>query len=434
MRLELADFPVSQVSLGNELRYGSGLLEVDDAELRALVLQDQRISEASLAVVTPGEKARITGVRDVVEPRVKVAGKSQVFPGILGRVAPVGFGRTHRLSGMAVVATAEYEGIIRTGVSAERSGIIDMWGPGAEASRFSSLVNLVLILRLIQGLPENEAHKTIQLAEYRVASRLAEATAELEPPRVDPYDLDFCELNLPRTVLIVGCLTESQHLPSNVSYYGLPIRESLATVIHPNELLDGAVTGNTVKSVSFYPTSWDWQNHPLALSLHREHGQRLNFVGMILERIRFVSFPEKEVIAYNTAQLASALRADSALVTWYGSGNAFIDVMLTVRALERCGIRTTLLTYEYGGKDGTDSPLLYYVPEASAVVSTGSRDRWLELPAPDRVVGPYEKIKVLTYPGAPAIPAKEPISLDARDQIIGGIDLWGRDPLTCEAY
>ena len=107
--------------------------------------------------------------------------------------------------------------------------------------------------------------------------------------------------------------------------------------------------------------------------------------------------------------------------------------MLTIRALERCGIKTTLLTYEYGGKDGTDSPLLYYVPEASAVVSTGSRDRWLELPAPDRVVGPYEKIKVLTYPGAPAIPAKEPISLDARDQIIGGIDLWGRDPLTCEA-
>ncbi|MEE9569261.1 MAG: glycine/sarcosine/betaine reductase component B subunit, partial [Candidatus Binatia bacterium] len=180
MRLELANFPVSQVRLGNELRYGSGLLEVDDAELRALVLQDQRITEASLAVVTPGEKARITGVRDVVEPRVKVAGESQVFPGVLGRVAPVGLGRTHRLSGMAVVATAEYEGIIRTGVSAERSGIIDMWGPGAEASRFSSLVNLVLILRLIKGLPENEAHKTIQLAEYRVASRLAEATAELE--------------------------------------------------------------------------------------------------------------------------------------------------------------------------------------------------------------------------------------------------------------
>ena len=71
---------------------------------------------------------------DVVEPRVKVSGNGQVFPGILGAVEAVGAGRTHRLSGMTVVATAAYEGTVRAGLGVQRSALLDMWGPGAAAS------------------------------------------------------------------------------------------------------------------------------------------------------------------------------------------------------------------------------------------------------------------------------------------------------------
>ena len=173
MRLEMAEFPVTEIRLGRAFRYHSGKLEVDREQLKSLVLQDKRIEEAWLEVVVPGEKVRVTGIRDVVEPRVKVDGKGQVFPGILGPVAPVGEGRTHRLSGMAVVVAAEYEGTIRSGTAVERSAILDMWGPGAEASRFSSLVGLVLSMRLVKGLSELEAHTVIQRAEIEVAKRLA---------------------------------------------------------------------------------------------------------------------------------------------------------------------------------------------------------------------------------------------------------------------
>ena len=138
MRLEMANFPITRVRLGSSPRYQNGSLEVDQEELIALVLQDKRVEEASLAVVVPGEKVRVTGIRDVVEPRVKVQGEGQVFPGILGPVAPVGDGRTHRLSGMAVLAAAEYEGTIRAGLGVQRSAILDMWGPGADISRFQA--------------------------------------------------------------------------------------------------------------------------------------------------------------------------------------------------------------------------------------------------------------------------------------------------------
>ena len=151
-------------------------------------------------------------------------------------------------------------------------------------------------------------------------------------------------------------------------------------------------------------------------------------------KISYETHHAKEVTAHSAAQLAASLGADAALITWLGSGNAFVDVMLTIKACEQRGIKTVLVTYEYGGKDGADSPLLYYAEQADAVVSTGSRDRWLTLPAADRVVGPYEEIRLLSYPGAPTMPAHGALTLDARDMIVGGVDISGSESWTCAVY
>lgn len=434
MRLELADYPVVEARLGGAFRYEAGKLELSQRELADLVIQDGRIEEVSLAVVHPGESVRVTGIRDIVEPRVKSFGNGQVFPGTLSPVQSVGTGRTHRLSGMAVIATAAYEGTARAGLAVQRSAILDMWGPGAVASRFSSLIGLVLIMRLKEGLSDLDAHTAIQSAELKVARRIAETTIGLPAARTDIFDLNPRAPALPGVLLIQGCLTDSHNVHSGLSFYGLSIRDSLATFVHPNELFDGAVTVTATRAVGHFPITWDWQNHPLALGLYREHGKRLNFLGIILERIQFDTFLDKEVIAHNTAQLARTLAADGALIAWTGSGNAFVELMLTIRECERRGIRTTLVTYEFGGKNGVDSPLLYYLPEADAVVSSGSRDRWLELPAPDQVVGPYDRFTILSYPGAPLAEAREKLILDARDMLIGGVDNWGGQSWICNAY
>jgi glycine reductase len=133
--------------------YENQVLEVDETALIDLVLQDPRITDASLAVAMPGEKTRITGIRDIVEPRHKVLGSGEVFPGILGPIEDVGDGRTHRLSGMTVVAAAEYEGTIRAGTTVQRrhSGHD---GPRSGNFRFSSLLHLVLSFRIVPGLAE----------------------------------------------------------------------------------------------------------------------------------------------------------------------------------------------------------------------------------------------------------------------------------------
>jgi glycine reductase len=434
MRLDLAEFPVKEIHLGKRFHYHAGILEVDQPALTALVLEDRRIEATALEVVYPGERVRVTGIRDIVEPRVKVGCQAQVFPGTLSPVEHVGEGLTHRLSGMAVIATAAYEGTVRAGLAVQRSALLDMWGPGADASRFSSLIGLVLVMRLRERLSDLDAHQAIQGAELRVAQRLAQATVGRPPENSELFELGETRRDLPRVVLIQGCLTDSHNVHSGVSYYGLPIRDSLATFVHPNELLDGAITVTATRAVGHFPITWDWQNHPLALGLCRQHGKQIDFLGVVLERIQFDTFLGKEVAAHSASQLAATLGASGALVAWIGSGNAFVELMLTIRACEQRGIKTVLITYEFGGKDGVDSPLLYYLPQADAVVSSGSRDRWLELPAPERVVGPYKDLSILTYPGAPVVPAMGEIPLDARDMLIGGVDNWGRQSWRCNAY
>jgi glycine reductase complex component B subunit alpha and beta len=310
MKLEIAEFPVTQIRLGRRFRYENQVLEVDETALMDLVLQDPRITDATLAVATPGEKTRITGIRDIVEPRIKVSGNGQVFPGVLGPIEEVGDGRTHRLSGMSVIAAAEYEGTIRAGTTVQRSAILDMSGPGAEISRFSALLHLVLSFRIVPGLAELEAHAAIQLAEYKVAQRLAQITEGLSPQKISTRDLNKEDAGLPNVMLLQGCITDPQHVHSGVGYYGLSLRDSMATFVHPNELFDGAITVDTTRSGrGYYPTTWDWQNHPLVLGLYAAHGRSLNFGGVILQRIRFETHHGKEVGAQNAARLARAMKA-----------------------------------------------------------------------------------------------------------------------------
>ena len=434
MKLELAEFPVKQIRLGHRFSYTEESLEVDEAALLALVSEDSRVSDVHLAVVRPGEKTRITGIRDIVEPRCKVSG-GRVFPGVLGPVETAGSGRTHRLSGMTVILAAAYEGTIRAGTTVQRSAILDMSGPGAAVSRFSELAHLVVSFKIDPTLGELDAHGAIQAAELKIAERVAQVTDELPAGQIVTYELSEKNPDLPTVFLIQGCITDPAHVHSGVGYYGLSLRNSLSTYVHPNEVLDGAITVDTTRSGrGYYPTTWDWQNHPLMLELYDAHGKTLNLGGIILERIRFETSHGKEVGAQNAALLAKAMGADGALVTWMGGGNAFVDVMLTVRACERAGIKTTLVTYENGGKEGKDSPILFYLSEADAVVSTGALDRPLQLPGVDTVVGPYEQIKIFPFPGAPPVSARGALALEARDVMIGGADIWGNGNSRCEEY
>ena len=434
MRLELADFPVREVRFSRHTGYDSGILEIEKEEMIRLIMEDARIAAADLEVAFPGEKTRIVRVRDAVEPRVKVSGRGGVFPGILGPVETVGEGRTHRLSGVTVMPSAEYHPTIPTGTGGQRSGLVDMWGPGAKMSRFGSMINIVLVFKLIDGVTELEAHTAIQSAELRVAQRLAETTREKTAEKVEVFELFKTDPSLPRVVYILGVVTEVAAPHSSHAYYGMPIRESLSTLIHPNELLDGALTTDARRGAASQPTTWEYMNHPVVFGLLRRHGKDLNFLGVILQKTRFEAEWCKRVGAECASQMARILEADGAIITRVvPSGNNFVDVMLTVQACEKKGVKVVLLTPEWGGREGTETPLVFYVPEATAMVTTGSKERETFLPAPEKVIGVREGESVELYAGEPFSPWREGVP-PAFSLIGGGVDWLGGMHRTCKQY
>ncbi len=387
MKLELASFPVKHVRFGKQFSYDNGVLHINKEELLAIILEDKRILSADLDVAFPNEQTRLAGVSDAVEPRVKVSGPGCVFPGILGPIETVGEGRTHRLSGITVMPSARYSLTIHDSTTTARFSTVDMWGPGAKLTPLASMINIVLVLKLANDLTEPEARLAIQLADLKVAQRLAETTREKTPGTVEIFELTEVDPSLPRIIYIAGGKVITEDPYPQVVFYGEPLGESLPILVHPNEFLDGAVVADPVRGSAGDVSTWAWMNLPPIFELYREHGKQLNFVGVILQRTRISTERGKLRAAACSSQIASLLRADGVIITTSTpSGNTFMDVMFTVQACERKGIKAVLLTPEWATTD-TEIPLPFYVPEATAMVSTGDISREVKLPSPAKVIG-----------------------------------------------
>ena len=95
-------------------------------------------------------------------------------------------------------------------------------------------------------------------------------------------------------------------------------------------------------------------------------------------------------MADRLAHLAKSLGAKGAVLTTDIRGQRFVETILGVRACERAGIPTILLTQEEDNEDGTAPPLLMSAPEVVSVVSTGTGGQEEPFPAVDTVIGAFD--------------------------------------------
>ena len=432
MQLDMGIFPVNEILFDEGTRLDGDVLRIDRNELRQLVLEDPRISNVEIELVEPGESARVIHVCDAIEPRIKVKGPGGCYPGVFGPVDTVGRGLTHRLQGMAVVLSAEYPRLVETGVGAAHEAILDMSGPGA-LSPLSQTLNLVVALSLAPGHSQGDYHQAVQMAGFKVSHRLARTTVEMNPPKRRRFELVPVNPGLPKVVYVHQMFTQLNLPAPYLTWYGLYITDWMPLWVHPNEIIDGALLPSTVGSDAVQPTSWEHVNNPIIERLYESHGRDLEFIGVILHRTRFEVFEEKQLSANQAAKLAKLMGAQGAIITWLGAGNAFIEAMLTVQALEREDIKSVFVTYEHGGKEGIEAPLMFTVAEADALVSVGSLDRSITLPPVDRVVGGQD-LNLDPEAGHRRIPATGEIKLDWYLPIASGVDVWGFGGQTCVEY
>src|SRR6266704_2829262 len=271
-----------------------------------------------------------------------------------------------------------------------------MSGPWADLLPLSKLIHLCVVVEPDPGLGNEAQNDAVHKAALVVNDQIAAATRHLTPPEREIFELREVDPALSK-VLYIWCVHSPQAMSGSptafcTATYGLT-QLTPPWLLHPNEILDGALTGPYRTA---FAMSWTVANNPLFLDLYRRHGRDWNFLGVISLRTEWTTQTEKQLMANQTAKLAQQLGAQGAVVTWDAGGNEFIEVVRSIQACERLGIKTVFLTSEDDATDGAPT-MLEPLPEANAIVSTSFFKNVTlavpEAPAVARVIGlPTKKV------------------------------------------
>ena len=387
LNLKLEWIHIRDVKLGEEDGIQDGVLTIQKEALLSAI-EDPFFGTVDVEVAKPGESVRILPVKDVIEPRVKVETKG-CFPGIADAFEMCGEGTTRVLKGCCVTTTGRIIGF--------QEGMIDMSGPAAAYCPYSGLINIVLIAEPAQEEPNPIEHeKALRLLGLKAAAHIgrmglaAETIDEVQELKREalPEGAD-----LPRIAYLQ--LYMAQGLLHDNYVYGMDAKSLPSMMIHPNEILDGAIVSGNCVTASDKTTTYDFQNHPVIRQLYDRHGKDLNFVGMVISPISTV-LAEKERGAMVSVNLLSLLDADGVIISQEGGGNPEADLMLCCERAEKTGMKTVLLMHDNPGADGTSEPLANTSPMADAIVTTGNDNIYLDFPRMDKIIGHAEALHLLS--------------------------------------
>ena len=382
MKLELGFVQINDIQFASESKVENGPIYVNAEELKALLLEDENLKSVEFEIAKPGESVRIMPVKDVIEPRVKVNGGGNLFPGVISKVETVGSGRTNVLKGSAVVTTGKIVGF--------QEGIIDMCGEGAKYTPFSQLNNLVVVCEPIDGLAKHAHEKAVRFAGLKAADYIGKLAKDAEPDEVKVYET--CSVKegiekypeLPRVAYVL--MLQSQGLMHDTYVYGVDMKQSLPTILNPTELMDGAVLSGNCVSACDKNTTYHHLNNPVVADLFEQHGKTLNFVGVIITNEN-VYLADKMRSSDWTSKLCEFLGVDGAIVSQEGFGNPDTDLIMNCKKIEGKGVKTVIITDEYAGRDGASQSLADADASANAVVTGGNANMVINLPAMDKVIG-----------------------------------------------
>ncbi len=386
-RLEIGTFPVRRLAFASRTAYENGTLFIDRARLRTRVAEPAAIADIAVHLAHPDESCRIVHILDAVSPMVKVAGPSTVYPGFFGSALPAGSGRTHVLGNAAVLVSATFPAPTSGALSATEA-IVDMSGPTAACCAFSHTANVVLVCRPAPNASNADFDAALQRAKLKAAVYLAEVTAGLDPPRTEVRELQPVDDALPRIVFVDQL--HQQGLLAQTFLYGRHTQGLEPTLLHPNEMLDGALVSGNYRQPGRSIT-YGHSRNDVVRELYRRHGHDVNFLGAVIGRGWQDTQALKERQGWMMARLASLSNAQAAVVSadvGGTGGNNTIDFMQTIKACEQMGIRTVAIMQEAGNADGSNPTLVDHAPEADALVSVGGVGWDIPLaPAVSRVIG-----------------------------------------------
>ena len=428
MRLELGKIFIKDIQFASESKIENNVLYVNKDELRKAIWDDEAIVSVEFDIAKPGESVRITPVKDVIEPRVKVEGRGGIFPGVLSKVDTVGEGKTIALKGMAVVTTGKIVGF--------QEGIVDMTGPGAQYTPFSKLNNLVIIAEPAEGIKQHEHEKAVRFIGFKAAKYLGELARNLQPEETKVYETkplleQIAQYpDLPKVGYVY--MLQTQGLLHDTYVYGVDAKQIVPTILYPTEIMDGAiVSGNCVSACDKNPT-YVHLNNGVIEELYEKHGKEINFLGVIITNEN-VYLADKERSSNWTAKFTKYLGLDAAIVSQEGFGNPDTDLIMNCKKIETEGVKTVIVTDEYAGQNGASQSLADADPKANAVVTGGNANQLIVLPKLDKIIGHIDVVNVIA--GGNHDSLKEDGTIEVEIQAItGATNETGFGYLTAKTY
>ncbi|MDY6824833.1 MAG: glycine/sarcosine/betaine reductase component B subunit [Thermodesulfobacteriota bacterium] len=386
-QLELYNYHVRELRLGEETSWSDGVLTVNAEALKKYLIAEAGVRRVGIAVTNPGDSVRIVNILDAIEPRTK-PGDGQIFPGFLGAMdGTVGHGVTHALDGSAVLVCGSVPGEVANQVVSE--AIVDMTGPGARYTPFSQTRNLVLWCDFYDDQSPLKRVSVARYAGLMAARWLAEATLEHAPDEIRTYGLLDKSVTIqngtPQVVYICpGMLLSDLHQ----TFLAGSSLTSTPTVVHPTQLMDGILVSGNYDIGSTRNPTYLYQRSPIVETLfaYQDKGL-LSFMGVIVTKCLIEGSVGKQRSAYLAAQTAKLLDADGVVISIEECGHAYADLMLTCQACEEMGINTVLLMAESAGATGAKPGPIAFAESADAVVSVGNMDEVISLPPVDFIYG-----------------------------------------------
>ena len=196
-------------------------------------------------------------------------------------------------------------------------------------------------------MPRDEYLDALHLSSKKLSKLLALLAKDCTPDETEEFTLEREGLEgLPRVAYLADVFC---HAPfTEMTLYGESMAAAMPVILHPNEILDGAVTNKDYDNSTNAEATYVWQNHPIILELYRRHGVDLNFVGVVLSNIHHTVEWKQRNATMAASMIHNQLRADGCIITKEGGGHPQVDMGFATDILEgEYGIKTTLMLTEF---------------------------------------------------------------------------------------
>jgi len=382
-RLQIDYTNIRTVEFGPETKLDGDVLYVNQEDLLNRI-DTSMFATTEIILAHPGDDARIVGACDFTQPRVKADAPETSFPGIWGKLAPAGDGRTVALKGVVITELMP--------MKASTKSLMDMKGPLADRCMMARHNHIILDFRPVDGLTTIAYSTAQKQAALTLAVYLASLAINRTPDSTAVYEMTPLEprpdgTKLPRVAYLTS--QWSAYPTQQFFFYGQSGIGCLPMIIHPNDILDGALVYN------YFQPNYYYQEEATIKELYARHGKDIEFVGIVMT-VGKTETDAKEASCMVAADIAkNLLKADVTINTKAGAGHCQLEQQKFHIWSERMGMPAVTMMNGVSSEKPGDR-LVISDPAVNAVIQTGDIVT-MEFPRMENLIGFPEVPALMAY-------------------------------------